>query len=205
MLLACLFVVAYLLGAVPFGFLIARGKGVDVTKIGSGNIGATNVSRAIGKGWATLVFLLDMMKGFVPVFCARSLSDHEWVWYLVGLTAIAGHCASPFLKFKGGKGISTSLGIVLGGSPIIAAVGFAVFVIALLTTQYVSVTSIVSVGSSVVIGALLQDWTYVGIGSLLFLFVLFTHRANVRRLRDGTEPKFRFKKDPSVEGNGSKG
>jgi len=196
-MLACLFVAAYILGAVPVGVLVARAHGVDITAVGSGNIGATNVKRALGMGWAALVFLLDMIKGFAPTFVARSVDEREWIWYLVGMAAVAGHCASPFLRFKGGKGVATSLGMVFGGSPIVAAGGFAVFAIVLLppVTRYISLASIIGVGSAVVIAAVLRDWTYVGFGSVLFLFVLYTHRSNIGRLRNGTEPKFRFRKD----------
>ncbi|HVT12666.1 MAG TPA: glycerol-3-phosphate 1-O-acyltransferase PlsY [Fimbriimonadaceae bacterium] len=194
MLLASLIVVAYLLGAVPFGVLITRAKGVDVTRVGSGNIGATNVARAIGKWWAIVVFLLDLMKGCAPVLVARTLTGNEWLWYAVGLAAIAGHCASPFLRFKGGKGVATSLGMVFGASPIVAAGGFSVFIVLFAFSRWVSLSSIVAVGSSVLIGASLRDWPYTAIGSLLFLFVLYTHRENIKRLRNGTEPKFIFKK-----------
>lgn len=197
MLLAGLFVVAYLLGAVPFGVLLCRSKGIDVTQIGSGNVGATNVARALGWRWALPIFVLDMLKGFGPAFAARSMDQREWVWYLMGLAAIAGHCASPFLRFKGGKGVATSLGMVFGASPLVAASGFGMFIVLFWFTRYVSLSSIVAVGCSVIAGACFRDWIYVGIGSLLFVFVLFTHRANIKRLRDGTEPKFKFKKkDP---------
>lgn len=194
MLLACLFVASYILGAIPFGVLITRAKGVDVTKIGSGNIGATNVARAIGTGWAVVVFLLDLMKGLAPVLAARSLDGREWIWYLVGIAAIAGHCASPFLHFKGGKGVATSLGMVFGASPLVASAGFGVFIVLFVITRFVSFSSIVGVFTAVAFAALLHDWVYVGIGSVLFLFVLYTHRANIQRLRSGTEPKFSFKK-----------
>lgn len=195
MLIACLFVAAYLLGAIPFGVLITRAHGVDITKIGSGNIGATNVARAVGRWWATAVFLLDVLKGFAPTFLARYVDGREWVWYVVGVAAIAGHCASPFLRFKGGKGIATSLGMVFGASPIVAGGGFGVFLLFFFTTRYVSLSSIIAVGTSVLIATTVRDWVYVGIGSLLFFFVLYTHRANISRLRNGTEPKFNLKKN----------
>jgi acyl phosphate:glycerol-3-phosphate acyltransferase len=194
MLLAGLFVAAYVLGAVPFGVLITRALGVDVTKIGSGNIGATNVARAVGKKWAILVFLLDVMKGFAPVFATRYVDPREWVWYLVGLAAVAGHCASPFLKFKGGKGVATSLGMAFGASPLVATGGLLVFAVLFAITRYVSLSSIVGVGLAVVFAAVLKDWVYVGIGSALFAFVLYTHRANIGRLMNGTENRFEFKK-----------
>lgn len=197
MLLAGLFVASYLLGAVPFGVLIARSQGADLSKVGSGNIGATNVKRALGLKWALLVFALDVLKGFAPVFAARYVDTHPWMWYLVGLAAIAGHCASPFLKFKGGKGIATSLGMVFAASPLVAAAGFVVFLLCLVISRYVSMSSIIAVGCSVIVAVVLKDWAYVAVGSLLFVFVLYTHRANIQRLMNGTENRFDFKKGPS--------
>jgi glycerol-3-phosphate acyltransferase PlsY len=193
--LISLVVAAYVLGAVPFGVLISRAKGVDLSQIGSGNVGATNVGRALGKKWAITVFLLDLAKGLAPTLLARTLTDNHWLWYLVGLATVAGHCASPFLHFKGGKGVATSLGMVFGASPLVAASGFLIFGIVFAIKRYVSLSSIVGVGLAVAVAAILRDWVYVGIGSLLFLFVLYTHRANIRRLLNGTEPKFKFKKE----------
>ncbi|HTQ09766.1 MAG TPA: glycerol-3-phosphate 1-O-acyltransferase PlsY [Fimbriimonadaceae bacterium] len=203
-MLAGLFVAAYLLGAVPVGVLVARAHGVDIRTVGSGNIGATNVKRALGMGWAIFVFVFDMLKGFAPTFAARFVSGDEWVWYLVGIAAVAGHCASPFLKFKGGKGVATSLGMVLGGSTWVALGGFAVFALILVPpkTRYISLASIIGVGCAALIGAALRDWTYVAFGSLLFLFVLYTHRANINRLQNGTEPRFKFGKDRPPKDDG---
>jgi glycerol-3-phosphate acyltransferase PlsY len=194
MLLAGLFVAAYLLGAIPFGVLITRSLGVDVTKIGSGNIGATNVARAVGTKWAVIVFLLDVFKGLGPVLATRAVDDREWIWFLVGLAATAGHCASPFLKFKGGKGVATSLGVVFGASPVVAASGFAIFIVLFLVSRYVSLSSIIATASMIPIAALIHDWVYVGVGSVILVFVLYTHRANIQRLRNGTESRFDFKK-----------
>jgi glycerol-3-phosphate acyltransferase PlsY len=201
MLLAGLFCGAYLLGAVPFGVLVARAHGVDPRLVGSGNVGATNVKRAIdsagGRGllWAIIVFLLDLIKGLAPTLAARFLlPGQELLWFAVGVAAVAGHCASPFLGFKGGKGVATSLGMVFGASWIAAAGGFGTFLLLLALTRYVSLSSIVAVAMSVAVAILLPDWPYVGVGSLILLFVLYTHRANIQRLRDGTESKFSLKK-----------
>lgn len=204
MLLAALFVASYLLGAVPFGVLIARSQGADLTKIGSGNIGATNVKRALGAKWALLVFVLDVMKGLAPTIAARAIDDRPWMWYLVGASAVIGHCASPFLRFKGGKGVATSLGMVAGASPLVAAAGFAVFIAVLLTTRYVSLASMVAVVASVATALILRDWTYAVVGSILLLFVIYTHRANIQRLRNGTENKFKFRDDKGDDGGAAK-
>ncbi len=207
--LACLFVFAYLLGSIPFGVLAARLYGVDVRKVGSGNIGATNVKRAIegaggpGVAWMIVVFLLDLGKGFAPTFAARQFDAREWMWYLVGIAAVLGHCFSPWLRFRGGKGIATSLGMVFGASPAVAACGFGVFLMLFSITRFVSLSSIVAVFCAAVAGLIFGDWVYVGVGTAIFLFVIYTHRANIARLRNGTEPRFSLRSGSSPDDPGS--
>ncbi|MEO5766756.1 MAG: glycerol-3-phosphate acyltransferase, partial [Polyangia bacterium] len=110
---------AYLLGSVPTGLLVARARGVDIRTVGSGNIGATNVARGLGKGWAVVVLLCDALKGFLPVFLARQCPEcfSTTAVALAGLAAIVGHMFTIFLKGQGGKGVATSLGVALGLSP----------------------------------------------------------------------------------------
>lgn len=193
MLLGALIVVAYLVGSIPVGHLVGRAHGVDLREVGSGSIGATNVRRALGWGWAIAVFLLDLAKGFLPALAARSiLPGHEGLWYVVGAAAVLGHCFSPWLGFRGGKGIATSLGMVFGASPWVAAGGFAVFVVCLALSRFVSLSSIIAVFCSILVGVFLHDWVYVGVGIAIFLFVLYTHRRNLQRLMAGTEPKIAF-------------
>lgn len=200
MLLGALFVIAYLVGSVPIGHLVGRAHGVDLREVGSGSIGATNVRRALGWGWAITVFLLDLGKGFLPAFCARFVAPgQEGLWYVVGAAAVLGHCFSPWLGFRGGKGIATSLGMVFGASPWVAAGGFAVFVVCLLLSRFVSLSSIIAVFCSILVGLLLHDWIYVGVGIAIFVFVLYTHRRNLQRLRAGDEPKIAFAGSPSGE------
>ena len=192
---------AYFLGSIPVGVLAARAKGIDLTQVGSGNVGATNVNRALGKQWGIAVFLLDMLKGLIPTLSARYLfpahvgSLHpQAVWMLVGILAVLGHTKSVFLNFKGGKGISTSLGVCLGAAPLVAVSAFTFFVLILATTRYMSVASILAVASSVGFALLIpgQSPQIIPIFALLAVAVIVLHRNNIGRLRAGTEPKFAF-------------
>lgn len=208
-----LLLVAYFLGGVPFGVLIARSRGIDILKVGSGNIGATNVGRVLGKGPMIAVWLLDVLKSLLPTVAARFLLtdrlgplNAETQWFLVGLAAIVGHCASPFLRFRGGKGISTALGAIVGAAPLTALLCFGLFAAVLATTRYMAIASVVGVASVVPFSLLLRVTPQlVPVFALLTLFVAYRHRANFRRLRDGTEPKFSFKggvKPPSKAASG---
>lgn len=201
MTFALLLLVAYLLGAIPVGVLVARSRGIDILKEGSGNIGATNVGRVLGKGPGLAVWGLDVMKSLVPTLVARALIhdrlgplDAQTQWFLVGTAAILGHCASPFLGFKGGKGISTALGAILGAAPLVALLCFGLFALVLGTTRYMAIASTVGV-SSVVLFAWLLGVTpqLLPVFALLALFVAYRHRSNFARLRAGTEPRFSFK------------
>ena len=121
--LALLLFGSYLLGSIPFGALISKARGIDIFKVGSGNIGATNVIRAAGWKVGLLVFALDVCKGLLPTLMGRHLFPQEmwmWLWVLAGEIAAIGHCFSPWLKFKGGKGIACLLGMLFGATPLIA-------------------------------------------------------------------------------------
>ena len=216
-----LLLASYLLGAIPVGVLVARARGVDILKAGSGNIGATNVGRVLGKGPGLAVWGLDVLKSLAPTLAARSLVhgplgglDPQTQWFLVGAAAILGHCASPFLGFRGGKGISTALGAIVGTAPLVAILCFALFAAVLASVRYMAVASTVGVLSVVLFGWLLGP-TKGGVTPqllpvflLLGLFVAYRHRSNFRRLREGTEPRFSFKKagappeEGGAEGNG---
>jgi glycerol-3-phosphate acyltransferase PlsY len=199
--LTLLCVAAYFLGSIPVGVLAARAKGIDITQVGSGNVGATNVNRALGKQWGIAVFILDMLKGLAPTLAARYLvaipvgSVHpQAIWMLVGIFAVLGHTKSVFLHFKGGKGISTSLGVCLGAAPLVAVSAFTLFVIILASTRYMSVASILAVASSVLFAMLIpgQSSQIIPLFALLAVAVIALHRKNIGRLRAGTEPKFAF-------------
>ena len=190
---------AYLLGSIPNGLLIARLKGVDLQKVGSGNIGATNVFRCVGKGWGIAAFVLDAVKGFVPAFFFPRLleSAPPWLGLACGVAAVAGHNWPVWLKFKGGKGVSTSAGMLLGIAPAAVGVGFAVFALTVALTRFVSLGSILA--------AIAVPAAYLGMngaenrllaGALVVMgaLVIFKHRANVGRLLRGIEPRIVGKK-----------
>lgn len=192
--LVLLLVAAYFLGAVPFGVLIARARGVDITKIGSGNIGATNVHRALGWKAGLLVMALDASKSLIPALVAKNLGFSADVSLLAGFLAVLGHCASPFLKFKGGKGIATILGSAIGATPLVAVGGLAVFIVLFAATSFVSVASIAAVLSAILFAYLLRyDPPVIAAYTLVALFIIYKHRLNIRRLLRGEEPKTSLK------------
>lgn len=202
-----LLLASYFLGAIPFGYLVAKAKGVDILKAGSGNIGATNVGRVLGKGPGLAVWGLDVLKSLLPTLAARALLPHgvgplagATAWFLVGLAAVVGHCASPFLGFKGGKGISTALGAIVGTAPVVALLCFLLFAVILATTGYMAIASTVGVASVVFFGAILGlTHQLLPIFALAAIFVAYRHRTNFQRLRAGTEPKFSFRKAGAPE------
>lgn len=190
---------AYLMGSIPNGLLLARLKGVDLQKVGSGNIGATNVYRCVGKGWGVAAFVLDAVKGFVPAFVFPRLMESAppWLGLACGLAAVAGHNWPVWLKFKGGKGVSTSAGMLLGIAPAAVGIGFAVFAATVALTRWVSLGSILA--------AIAVPAAYLGLhgadnrllaGALILmgLLVILKHRANIGRLLQGTEPRIAGKK-----------
>ena len=205
---------AYLLGSIPFGLLIAKAHGKDLRSIGSGNIGATNVSRALGRKWAYLCFGLDVLKGMVPMLATLSLAKPSssqtqtenvvllWLWLAVGCAAILGHIFPIYVKFRGGKGVATSFGVALGLWPyytICASFAVAIWVVVVLIWRYVSLASI---GASVTFPLVLilaiilrPGWNFANLWPLLIaataipLMVIIRHRENIKRLLAGTESK----------------
>ncbi len=192
--LGLLVVASYLLGAIPCGLLIARLKGVDLRQTGSGNIGATNVYRCVGKGWGFAAFALDALKGFAPAFFFPRLvaAAPGWLGLACGAAAIAGHNWPVWLGFKGGKGVSTSAGMLLGVAPAAAGIGFAVFAAAVAATRFVSVGSMLAAIAVPAAGFWLywpENKVLAGALVLMGALVVVKHRANVRRLLAGTEPR----------------
>lgn len=188
---------AYLVGSVPFGLIITRKvKGVDIREHGSRNIGATNVFRVVGKKWGVTVLLLDALKGYaacvLPAFFGQNLSVPFQL--LLGVSAILGHSFPVWLRFRGGKGVATSLGVFLAIAWIPTIVAFGLWGIVLAVTHIISISSL----AAAVIFPLMIIWCYVGTSTLKFLlpismflavFIFYTHRANIQRLRQGTEKK----------------
>ena len=200
-LLACA-AASYLTGAIPWGFLVARMRGVNIFSVGSGNVGATNVFRSVGKPWGVLTFLLDMLKGFVPPFLYADIAfNHDpsasmqALILTCGIFAIVGHCWSVFLRFRGGKGVATSLGVAFGVAPAAAGIGFASWGVALVVSGYVSLASIVAAGALAASGWFLYREAGLflpTVMTLLAALVIYRHKANVVRLFKGTEHRFKI-------------
>ncbi|MEY3394784.1 MAG: glycerol-3-phosphate 1-O-acyltransferase PlsY [Verrucomicrobiota bacterium] len=230
---------AFLSGSIPFGLFISKAKGVDIRKHGSGNIGATNVYRVIGRKHGLLCLLLDALKGFVPVVIALNLIPDgggapmlklglldglrmatppdpfvaQLLHVVTALAAVLGHNYSPWIGFKGGKGIATSAGVLIALMPGAVLILLVVFTLALVTTRYVAVASMVAAVCLPMVthlGARYHEhekgvslWEAGVWNKPLFFFSLaiailavWKHRSNIRRLRDGTESKFGAKPQP---------
>jgi len=196
--------VGYVVGSTPFGYIAGRMKGIDIREHGSKNIGSTNVLRVLGKGIGYPVFALDVLKGVVPVLLARIYAqDVEPVGLVPALTSIAtilGHNYTFWLGFKGGKGIATSAGALLPIMPFTILAAVTLWVVTFLTTRYVSLGSIVA-ALTLPTSFLIQgvstgawNWPLVGLASLIGGLAVFKHRANIERLRRGTENKSGRKK-----------
>jgi glycerol-3-phosphate acyltransferase PlsY len=210
----CLLVVAYVAGSVPFGVLVGRLRGVDVLAAGSKNIGATNVARLLGRPWGVLVFVLDLLKGLGPtVVAGLVLHAHRaseslgpittsLSWLAVAITCVLGHNFSIFLRFRGGKGVATSLGAALGVFPELTIPGLAslaVWGVVVSASRYVSLGSVTACGAFPILAALYSvyrghrllrdDWPFLLFALLAAGLGIYRHRANLRRLRMGTEPR----------------
>jgi len=191
-----LLVGGYLLGSIPVGYLIGRFYGIDIRTKGSGNIGAANILRVIGKGPAATTLLLDTVKGFLPTILARQtcLLPPGWI-IAIGLAAIIGHTFSIFLKFKGGKGVATSLGVLIGLSPLTALFILLVWLAIFAASRIVSFASLAAALS---LPPLLWYLTnrqpvFLSFGGLITVLVFLAHRKNIKRLFSGQEPKVRWK------------
>ena len=195
---------AYVVGSTPSGVILARFRGVDLRKVGSGNVGATNVGRALGHRWGYLCFCLDVMKGLLPTLAAGILlrtqepptATQQAAWLATGCAAIAGHVFSFYLKFRGGKGVATSLGVVLGIFPYFTWAGLAargVWVAVTLTSRYVSLGSITAAVVFLPIFAAF-NWSRLGalwpmalFAGVMIALIVVRHRENIRRLLAGQE------------------
>ena len=202
---------AYVIGATPFGVLLAGMRRVDLRKVGSGNVGATNVARALGRKWGYLCFFLDVGKGLAPVLAAGAVLRgapgfptplHQASWLAVGAGAILGHVFSFYLKFRGGKGVATALGVVLGVYPYFTWAGlaaFALWALVTLTSRYISLASITAAVAFVPLFAainwlvLAQSpadlWPLGVFAAAMAALIIIRHRTNIRRLLAGTESK----------------
>jgi len=206
MVFVILIIVAYLLGSIPFGLIIAAAHGKDLRSIGSGNIGATNLSRAVGRKWGYTCFVLDAAKGaLVMVIAARFVNSPPsvsqlFLWLAAGCAAILGHIFPVYIKFRGGKGVATSFGVALGLWPyytLCAMPALLVWVVVVLLWRYVSLASIaasLAFPVSVILAIMLIPgwsftvlWPLLVTGIILPVVVIVRHRENIRRLIAGTE------------------
>lgn len=192
---------SYLVGAVPFGYLAARIAGIDITRQGSGNIGATNVLRTLGLRYAVPVLLFDIGKGaFAAYLGLRYLGLGRPGAILAGALAVAGHNWSVFLKFRGGKGVAATAGVALVAFPRLLISAVAVFLFTVIASRYVSLGSLAGVWSALLF-SLAPDYGAVDRLTILVLALAMTyqHRSNIRRLLSGTENKLTFKKERTTQ------
>jgi acyl phosphate:glycerol-3-phosphate acyltransferase len=189
-------VVAYLVGGIPFGYLLVRWKtGEDVREQGSGNIGATNVLRTTGRSVAVATLLLDIAKGAFAVWIADKLSGGSPLWMsLAALAVMAGHAFPVFLKFQGGKAVASFIGAFLYLTPIPMIAALLVFIIVVAGTRQISTGSMIAAGSLPLAAWLIERAPSIVILATLVaaVFVIYRHRANIDRIRAGTESSFRF-------------
>lgn len=200
-------IAAYLLGSIPFGLLLTRafGRG-DVRKVGSGNIGATNVARAAGLLAGVFTLMLDVAKGAGAVLLAEKLSNDSASWMTVSaFAALLGHCFPIWLKFRGGKGVATATGIFLVLSPLACLAAVILFVLVVAFWRYVSLGSVSAAAAMPLLIYFLWAPRHappltVTLGALAAaLLIIYKHRGNLQRLLEGVEPKFSFSKNKDVE------
>jgi len=188
---------SYLIGSIPCGLVISKLRGIDIREYGSGNIGTTNVLRTLGARYGAIVLIGDVLKGTIAVLLARYIIETPTGEMAAGFAAVAGHDWSLFLKFKGGRGVATSLGVLLPmamPAPLSGVTGLAVFVLVALASRYVSLASIVGSFSAVAamavfIGFGLVPWQYLVYIGVVVALIIFQHRDNISRLLSGTESK----------------
>jgi acyl phosphate:glycerol-3-phosphate acyltransferase len=214
-LLLVIAVTAYFLGAIPFGLLISRTRGMDIRQHGSGNIGATNVWRVLGKKWGLLTFFCDAAKGWLAVWVGLRLAaanpgvlgDPSLAGIVAALGCIVGHSFPVWLGFKGGKGVATSLGVLVGMMPLASAIVLGVWTVVFLLWRYVSLASIAAaLALPAVVVALLSGGQLSGQGNLYFAcvagaLVVRRHRENITRLLQGTENRFGRSKPSQASGS----
>lgn len=182
---------SYLVGSIPTGFIIGKLAGIDVRTAGSGNIGATNVARVMGKGRGLLTLLADIAKGFVPVFAAQQMAFSHTAVAVIAAAAFLGHLYPIFLKFRGGKGVATAFGALLALAPEVTLILLAVFICAALLSRIVSLGSI---GAALAAPILFWVFSYptplVALTVFVAAMIVIRHRANIKRLLNGAEPRF---------------
>ena len=211
---------AYLLGSIPTGYLVARAKGIDIRSVGSGNIGATNALRVLGKPAGILVFVVDALKGFLAVvlivnwypelcnlaprwFASNGHGDHqlrESLGIVAGVFAVLGHNYTCWLKFKGGKGIATSAGVLTALVPWALLIIFSLFIVLSAITRFISVGSLAAAFSlPFATWFTTKNWTLTAATGAMGFLAIYRHKANIQRLLNGTEPRFGQKKSEAAK------
>lgn len=192
MKIALVITICYLLGSIPFGYIVGKMfKKIDIRELGSGNIGATNVFRMLGPSLASLVLIGDIGKGILSIYLVRFLNiDNLLISTIAGLVVICGHDWSIFLGFKGGKGIATTFGVVFALNPTISILALIIWGVVLVTTRYVSLSSIFAVISIFIFTILFkQPYEYIIFSAIILVLGIFNHKDNIKRLRSGNERK----------------
>jgi len=179
----------YIIGAIPFSYLVSLTQGVDIMTRGSGNVGATNVLRTLGPAAAAAALIADVFKGIVAAWIG-SMTGSEWMIAGCALAAVIGHCYSVFLRFAGGKGVATSAGIIIYLLPRELLILLVVFVVLVALLRYVSLGSITVAALFPILTLIMREPAALIVMSLLMaILVIYQHRENIQRLRSGTEPK----------------
>ncbi len=207
--LAVASILTYLIGGIPFGLLAGLSRGVDLRKEGSGNIGATNAYRVLGKGYGLAVFALDFLKGYLPVMIVGQMLGEgslprDLMLVVIGLSAVLGHNFSPFLGFKGGKGMATSAGILLAWFPLSLGICLLVWVVTFFISRYVSLASILA-SISLPLASFFtvpDQLSFIVASCLLGAMGVWKHKTNIQRLREGTEHRFERKPKPGKDADG---
>ena len=201
MMIVLMLILSYLIGAIPNGYVIGKVFfKKDIREFGSGNTGATNSFRALGKPAGFIVTFLDIFKGFItvffplwfPVHAQGPISTFFTHGLIVGIFAIIGHVYPIYLKFKGGKAVATSAGVVLGVNPILLLILAVIFFGILYLTKYVSLSSIIAAISCVIGSLIIHDYILFGMSAFVSIILIFRHRSNIIRIFKGEEPKIKW-------------
>ena len=189
---------AYLLGSIPSGLWIGRKFfQIDIRQHGSGNLGATNSFRILGKKAGTIVLLMDLLKGSISVLLLKQMDLHGISPLIIALFAVVGHTYPLFANFKGGKAVATFSGVILAYQPVLFLIGLGIFILTLAISKMVSFTSMLTISIGVLLSLYFQDMVLTTIALLADIFIIYRHRTNIQRIFNGTEAKvdiFKWKK-----------
>ena len=181
---------AYLLGSIPSGLWIGRKFfQIDIRQYGSGNLGATNSFRILGKKAGTIVLLMDLLTGSISVLLLKQMDLHGISPLIIALFAVMGHTYPLFANFKGGKAVATFAGVILAYQPVLFLIGLGIFILTLAISKMVSFTSMLTISIGVLLSLYFQDMVLTTIALLADIFIIYRHRTNIQRILNGTEPK----------------